>query len=62
MRGKDQRAESGGVSTGAYTRSAWPDLVVGIGIGALNADAAREVWKAAREEHAAAKPEPVGEP
>jgi Co/Zn/Cd efflux system component len=44
--------------TTAYTRSAWPDLVVGIGIGALNADAAREVWRAAREEHAVAKPEP----
>jgi Co/Zn/Cd efflux system component len=48
--------------TTAYTHSAWPDLVVGIGIGALNADAAREVWKAAREEHAVAKPEPAGEP
>lgn len=39
-----------GLVTG-YSPSAWPDLVVGIGIGALNADAAREVWKAAREEH-----------
>jgi Co/Zn/Cd efflux system component len=38
----------------AYTRSAWPDLLVGIGIGALNFDAAREVWRAAREEHQAA--------
>jgi Co/Zn/Cd efflux system component len=38
----------------AYTRSAWPDLIVGIGIGALNFDAAREVWRAAREEHQAA--------
>ena len=27
--------------------SAWPDLVVGLGIAALNADAAREVWGAA---------------
>lgn len=35
----------------AYTRSGWPDLVVGLGIGALNAGAAREVWSAAREEH-----------
>ncbi len=31
--------------------SVWPDVVVGIGIALLNADAAREVWEAAREEH-----------
>lgn len=31
--------------------SAWPDLVVGICIGIMNADAAEEVWEAAREEH-----------
>jgi Co/Zn/Cd efflux system component len=31
--------------------SAWPDLIVGLGIAAMNADAAREVWHAAREEH-----------
>lgn len=35
----------------AFTRSAWPDLIVGLGIMAMNADAAREVWAAAREEH-----------
>ena len=35
----------------AYTRSGWPDLIVGLGIAAMNADAAREVWIAAREEH-----------
>ena len=35
----------------AYTHSAWADLIVGLGIAAMNADAAREVWKAAREEH-----------
>jgi Co/Zn/Cd efflux system component len=34
----------------AYTRSAWPDLMVGIGIAALNAGAAREVYSAARDE------------
>jgi Co/Zn/Cd efflux system component len=34
----------------AYTRSGWPDLIVGLGIAAMNADAAREVWRAAREE------------
>jgi Co/Zn/Cd efflux system component len=40
----------------AYTLSGWPDLIVGIGIAAMNADAAREVWQAAREEHTAASP------
>lgn len=34
----------------AYTLSGWPDLIVGLGIAAMNADAAREVWSAAREE------------
>ena len=38
----------------AYTRSGWPDLIVGLGIAAMNADAARIVWSAAREEHRAA--------
>jgi Co/Zn/Cd efflux system component len=35
----------------AYTLSGWPDLIVGLGIAAMNADAAREVWNAASEEH-----------
>jgi len=39
----------------AYTLSAWPDLVIGLGIAAMNADAAREVWQAAREEHQTAE-------
>jgi len=39
----------------AFTRSAWPDLLVGLGIAAMNADAAREVWQAARAEHRAAR-------
>jgi Co/Zn/Cd efflux system component len=39
----------------AYTLSGWPDLVVGIAIAAINADAARQVWRAAHEEHRAAK-------
>ncbi|WP_298959096.1 cation transporter [uncultured Methylobacterium sp.] len=34
----------------AATLSPWPDLVVGLGIAALNAGAAWEVWEAAREE------------
>ena len=36
------------------TRRLWPDLVVGLGIGCLNAGAAWEVWQAARVEHRAA--------
>ena len=40
-----------GAVTGFVWRSAWPDLLVGLGIAAMNADAAREVWTAAREEH-----------
>jgi Co/Zn/Cd efflux system component len=39
-----------------YWRSAWPDLVVGLGIAAINADSAREVWQAAHEERIAAQP------
>lgn len=35
----------------AYFSSAWPDLITGIGIAALNAGAAREVWEAAKSEH-----------
>jgi Co/Zn/Cd efflux system component len=35
----------------AYTLSGWPDLILGIGIAAMNTDAGREVWSAAREEH-----------
>jgi Co/Zn/Cd efflux system component len=38
----------------AFTRSPWPDLIVGLGIGAMNADAAREVWTTAKNEHLAA--------
>lgn len=38
----------------AYSLSAWPDLIVGLGIAVLNADAAREVWSAARAECGAA--------
>jgi Co/Zn/Cd efflux system component len=40
----------------AWAPSIWPDLIVGLGIAALNADAAREVWEAARKEEKAAKP------
>ena len=40
-----------GAATALLWRTAWPDVVVGLGIGLLNADAAREVWGAARAEH-----------
>ena len=40
---------AGGLVTAAYP-SPWPDLTVGLGIAALNATAAREVWQAARAE------------
>ncbi|KZC18864.1 cobalt transporter [Rhodanobacter denitrificans] len=35
----------------AMTHAAWPDMVVGAGIMLMNADAAREIWQAARSEH-----------
>lgn len=42
-----------GLVTAFLWRSAWPDVIVGLAIAAMNADAAREVWHAAREEHGA---------
>lgn len=39
----------------AFTWSAWPDVIVGLGIAALNADAARQVWTTARSEHRTAR-------
>lgn len=41
------------IATGAvtaYTASAWPDVLVGLGIAAMNADAAMQVWQTARAE------------
>jgi Co/Zn/Cd efflux system component len=43
-----------GIVTAFLWHSAWPDLIVGIGIAAMNADAAREVWTTARDERRAA--------
>ena len=40
----------------ALTLSVWPDVVVGLGIAAMNAGAAKEVWEAARAEREAARP------
>jgi Co/Zn/Cd efflux system component len=45
-----------GLVTAYLWASAWPDLMVGLAIAAINADAAREVWTAARQEHRAARP------
>ena len=35
----------------ALSHSIWPDIAVGVGIALMNADAAREVWRAAQGEH-----------
>lgn len=40
----------------AYTRSAWPDVVVGLGIALMNAGAGQGIYQLAREEHHAAFP------
>jgi Co/Zn/Cd efflux system component len=40
----------------AATLSVWPDLVVGLGIALLNADASRQVLAAARKERQEARP------
>lgn len=45
-----------GLVTAYLWTSGWPDLIVGLAIAAMNADAAREVWEAAREEYRAAAP------
>ena len=39
-----------GLVTAYLWPSAWPDVIVGLAIAAMNIDAAREVWSAAREE------------
>jgi Co/Zn/Cd efflux system component len=40
-----------GLVTATVWRSAWPDLLVGLGIALVNADAARQIWQAAHKEH-----------
>lgn len=42
-----------GVITAYLWQSVWPDVIVGLAIAAMNVDAAREVWQAARAEHKA---------
>jgi Co/Zn/Cd efflux system component len=44
-----------GLITALVWHTAWPDIIVGLAIAAINADAAREVWAAARQEHADAQ-------
>lgn len=43
-----------GLVTAYLWHSAWPDLIVGFGIAVMNLDAAKEIWEAARDEHAEA--------
>jgi len=45
-----------GLVTAYLWRSAWPDLIVGLDIFLMNADAARKVWQAARKEHLSTSP------
>ncbi|MBO0661759.1 cation transporter [Jiella sp. MQZ9-1] len=40
-----------GLVTATLWASIWPDVIVGLGIAAMNVDAARDVWQAARNEH-----------
>ena len=40
----------GAAAATVLVRSGWPDIVVGLAIAAMNADAARQVWRAARKE------------
>jgi Co/Zn/Cd efflux system component len=42
-----------GLLTAFLWHSAWPDLIVGLGIACLNADAAHDIWRAARREREA---------
>ena len=42
--------------TTVFVRQAWPDLIVGLGIALMNADAAREIYTTARAEHRTALP------
>ncbi|WP_150287552.1 cation transporter [Rhabdaerophilum calidifontis] len=52
----DALANLGIISAGLVTllwQSIWPDVIVGLAIAAMNVDAARAVWNAAREEHQA---------
>src|SRR5215475_4911568 len=43
-----------GGTTAYLWHSAWPDLIVGVGIAIMNADAAHDVWRAAHAERRSA--------
>jgi Co/Zn/Cd efflux system component len=43
-------------SVTAYSRSAWPHVAVGLGIGAMNASTALEAWRAPHKERLMAEP------
>ena len=43
--------------TTIFVRSAWPDLIVGVGIALMNADAAREIYTTARRNTASPFPD-----
>jgi Co/Zn/Cd efflux system component len=43
-----------GLVTAYLWRSAWPDLIVGVGIALMNADAAHDVWRTAHLERQSA--------
>ncbi|MDE2030334.1 MAG: cation transporter [Alphaproteobacteria bacterium] len=45
-----------GLVTAYLWPTAWPDIIVGLGIAAMTADAAHEIWTAATKERLAAKP------
>ncbi|PTS83184.1 MULTISPECIES: cation transporter [unclassified Caulobacter] len=47
-----------GVAT-LFTRSLWPDILVGLGIAVMNIDAASAVWRAARKEHSEVQRDPT---
>jgi Co/Zn/Cd efflux system component len=54
----DALANVGIILAGVMTylsRSGWPDLIVGLAIAVMNADAAAAVWRAARQEHRSAQ-------
>jgi Co/Zn/Cd efflux system component len=53
----DTLANAAIIATGLITallwRSAWPDVITGLGIAVMNMGAAHEVWQIARREHRA---------
>ncbi len=51
-----------GVVTAYLWRTAWPDVIVGLGIAAMNVDAARQVWAAAHDEQVAARAAAISAP